>query len=273
MSAYKPIDQKKITTATLRKMKLAGDKIAMLTAYDYTMARLEDEAGIDAILIGDSASNVVQGNQTTLPISVDEMIVYARSVATAVKRAFVLCDMPFGSYQISTEEALKNAVKMMKLSGVDCLKLEGGEEFLPTIKAIIAAGIPVCGHLGLTPQSINSFGSFGVRAKEESEAKKLLHDVELLSDAGCCMIVLEKIPATLAEQATKLSKAPIIGIGAGSACDGQVLVCTDMLGCDPSFSPRFVRRYANLHDVIVGAVNSYTADVKAVNFPSQEESY
>jgi len=273
MSTYKPLDQKKITTATLRRMKASGDKIAMLTAYDYTMARLVDEGGADAILIGDSASNVVQGNKTTLAITLDEMIVYARSVARGAKRAFVLCDMPFGSYQISPSEAVANAVRIMRETGVECVKIEGGEEMLPAIRAIIGAGIPVCGHLGLTPQSINAFGSFGVRAKEEAEAAKLLRDVELLNEAGCCMIVLEKIPAALAAEATKRSAVPIIGIGAGSACDGQVLVCTDMLGCDPSFSPRFVRRYADLHAAITDAVGAYTADVKSGHFPSTEESF
>lgn len=273
MGDSKPLERKKITTATLRRMKLAGDKIAMLTAYDFTMARLVDEGGADAILIGDSASNVVQGNATTLPISLDEMIVYARSVTRGARSAFVLCDMPFGSYQISAEEAVRNAVRIMRETGVDGVKLEGGEEILPTIKAIIAAGIPVCGHLGLTPQSINAFGSFGVRAKDEAEAAKLLRDVRLLAEAGCCMIVLEKIPARLAAEATKLSSVPIIGIGAGSGCDGQVLVCTDMLGCDPGFSPRFVRRYADLHGAITSAVGRYAADVKAGTFPSDGESY
>lgn len=273
MSKYIPVDQKKITTSTLRKMKLNGEKIAMLTSYDYTTARLVDEGGADAILIGDSASNVMQGNTTTLPITVDDMIVYARSVAKAAKRAFVLCDMPFGSYQCSVDQAVNNAVRIMKETDVDCVKLEGGEEYLPVIKAILNAGIPVCGHLGLTPQSINAFGSFGVRAKEEAEANKLLHDVELLSAAGCCMIVLEKIPASLAAEATRLSAVPIIGIGAGNKCDGQVLVVTDMLGCDPSFSPKFVRRYANLHEIITTAVGQYTSDVKDSSFPSLQESY
>lgn len=268
-----PDPVKKITTKEFLAMKARGEKITMLTAYDYTTASIFDQAGLDAILIGDSASNVMQGNATTLPISVDDMIVYARSVAKACNHALVVCDMPFGSYQVSKAEALSNAVRMMKETGVDALKLEGGEEYIETITRIIHAGIPVCGHVGLTPQSVKAFGGYGVRAKESAEAEKLLRDVKLLENAGCFAIVIEKVPAELATRAAAAVKVPIIGIGAGNEVDGQVLVGQDMLGYTPSFHPKFVRNYANLNQVITEAVQAYCADVKSKNFPNENESY
>lgn len=264
---------KKITSKEFIAMKARGEKVTMLTAYDYLTASIFDQAGLDSILVGDSASNVMQGNANTIPITVDEMIVYARSVARACKRALVICDMPFGSYQISRAEAMTNAVRIMKETGVDAVKIEGGEEYVDTIESIIRAGIPVCGHLGLTPQSVKAFGGFGVRAKESAEAEKLLRDVKLLENAGCFAIVLEKIPAELATRAASIVKVPIIGIGAGCDVDGQVLVGQDMLGYDPSFHPKFVRSYANLNQIITDAVKAYTADVKSKNFPSEAESY
>lgn len=273
MSGYLVEDTRKVTTHRLREMKAQGKKIAMLTSYDYTMARLVDGAGIDVILIGDSASNVMQGNSTTLPITLDEMIVYARSVARGVKRAFVVCDMPFGTYQVNSTEGVKNAIRIMQETGCDCVKVEGGEEIIDTVRKILAAGIPVMGHLGLTPQSINKFGTFAVRAKEEAEAEKLLKDARLLEEAGCCGIVLEKIPAALAGRVAAELTIPIIGIGAGHDVDGQVLVVDDMLGMDRSFSPKFLRRYANLAEVITDAVGRYVADVKNVTFPNDDEQY
>lgn len=264
---------KKITSKEFIAMKARAEKITMLTAYDFSTASVFDEAGIDSILVGDSASNVMQGNANTLPISVGDMVVYARSVARACKRALVICDMPFGSYQVSRADALANAVRIMKETGVDALKLEGGEEYADTIEAIVRAGIPVCGHLGLTPQSVKAFGGFGLRAKEAAEAEKLMRDVKLLENAGCFAIVLEKIPAELAKRAAATVKVPVIGIGAGNEVDGQVLVGQDMLGFNPSFHPKFVRSYANLHQVITDAVKAYSADVKSQNFPSAEESY
>ena len=273
MSAYLVEDTRKVTTHRLREMKEQGKKIAMLTSYDYTMARIVDGAGVDAILIGDSASNVMAGNTTTVPITLDEMIIYARSVVKGVKRALVVCDMPFGTYQVNSTEGVSNAIRIMQKTGCDCVKLEGGMEIIDTVKKILAAGIPVMGHLGLTPQSINKFGTFSVRAKEEAEARKLVSDAHLLEDAGCCAIVLEKIPATLAARVTKELSIPVIGIGAGHDVDGQVLVVDDMLGMDMSFTPKFLRRYANLSEVITNAVGQYVADVKAVTFPNEYEEY
>lgn len=253
-------------------MKAEGKKIAMLTSYDYTTARIVDEAGVDSILVGDSASNVMAGEATTLPITVDEMIVHAKGVARAVKRAFVVCDMPFGSYQVTGDDALRNAVRIMKETGVDALKLEGGVEIADTIRRMVVAGIPVVGHLGLTPQSINAFGTYGVRAKEEAEAEKLLSDLRALESAGCCACVVEKIPAALTRRAVEAVSIPIIGIGGGAA-DGQVLVVDDMLGMTQGFSPKFLRRYADLHAVMTDAIGNYVSDVKSGAFPSDDESY
>ncbi len=262
-----------MTTAKLRQMKAAGEKIAMLTSYDFTLARLEDEAGIDMLLVGDSASNVVCGNQTTLPITVDEMIFLTKGVVRAAQHALVVCDMPFGSYQVSEEEAVRSAIRILKESGCDAVKLEGGEEILPAIRHMIQAGVPVMGHLGLTPQSVNQFGGYGLRAKEEAEAEKLLRDARLLDEAGCFSIVLEKIPAALAERVTKEVSCPVIGIGAGAGCDGQVLVLHDMLGLNQGFQPKFLRRYAQLADDVKNAVGQYVSTVKEGSFPSAEESY
>ena len=273
MSVYLVEDTRKVTTHRLREMKQHGKKIAMLTSYDYTMAKLVDEAGVDVILIGDSASNVMQGNTTTVPFTLDEMIIYGRSVVRAVKRSLVVCDMPFGTYQVNSTEGVKNAIRIMQETGCDCLKLEGGEEIIDTVKRILAAGIPVMGHLGLTPQSINKFGTFAVRAQDEDEANKLIKDAHLLEEAGCCAIVLEKIPASLAARVASELKVPIIGIGAGHQVDGQVLVIDDMLGMDQSFSPKFLRRYANLAEVITSAVGQYVAAVKSVSFPNDSEQY
>lgn len=264
---------KKVTSKDFIAMKANGEKIAMLTAYDYLTASVFDKAGLDSILVGDSASNVMQGNANTIPISVDEMIIYARSVARACKHSFVLCDMPFGSYQISKTDAMANAVRIMKETGADGVKIEGGEEYVDTIECIIRAGIPVCGHLGLTPQSVKAFGGYGVRAKDDAEAEKLIRDVKLLENAGCFAIVLEKIPAALAARAAAAVKIPIIGIGAGVDVDGQVLVGQDMLGVDPSFHPKFVRTYANLNKIMTDAVQAFSADVKAKTFPNENESY
>jgi len=269
LEIVKPVSVNKIL-----QMKHDGQKISMLTSYDYTMAKLVDEAGVDIILIGDSASNVMAGNSSTLPITLDEMIYHARSVARGAKHALVLCDMPFGSYQISVEDALKNAIRIVKESGASAVKLEGGKRVCPQIKAIIEAGIPVCGHLGLTPQSVNEFGGYGLRANTEEEADRLLEDALALEAAGCFAIVLEKIPATLAEKVTKeLKTAATIGIGAGMHTDGQVLVCQDMLGMNNGFAPKFLRKYADLHSVITTAVASYVSDVKEGKFPSTEEQY
>ena len=266
-------DKRKVTTQRLREMKQRGEKIAMLTAYDYTMAKMVDGAGIDVILVGDSASNVMAGNQTTLPITLDQMIYHAKSVVRGVQRALVVVDMPFGTYQINDSEAVTNAIKIMKVSHADALKLEGGEEILPSVRHIINAGIPVMGHLGLTPQSINKFGTYAVRAKEEAEAEKLISDAHKLEEVGCFSIVLEKIPAKLAERVAKEVSIPIIGIGAGGGVDGQVLVCADMLGMNNDFSPRFLRRYANLFETITDAVGHYVEDVKNQDFPNEKEQY
>ena len=262
-----------MTTTKVRQMKQAGEKITMLTSYDYTLARLVDEAGIDILLVGDSASNVVCGNQYTLPITVDEMIFLSKGVVRAAQHAMVVVDMPFGSYQISEEDAVRNAVKIMKESGADAVKLEGGADILPIIRHLIAAGIPVCGHLGLTPQSVNQFGGYGLRAKQEDEADKLLKDAKLLDEAGCFAIVLEKIPAALAQKVTKAVSAPTIGIGAGNATDGQVLVLHDMLGLNTGFKPKFLRHFAQLAEDVKGAVGTYITAVQDGSFPNADEQY
>ena len=262
-----------MTTQRLREMKQRGEKIAMLTAYDYTMAKMVDGAGVDVILVGDSASNVMAGNQTTLPITLDQMIYHAKSVVRGVQRALVVVDMPFGTYQINDSEAVTNAIKIMKVSHADALKLEGGEEILPQVRHLIEIGIPVMGHLGLTPQSIYKFGTYVVRAQQEEEARKLVSDAKLLEETGCFAIVLEKIPAKLAEEVTNSVKIPIIGIGAGPQTDGQVLVLHDMLGITKEFSPRFLRRYHNLNEEIKNAVQCYIADVKNRDFPNEKEQY
>lgn len=273
MSTYTAEDKRKVTTLRLIEMKKRGEKISMLTAYDYSMARLIDEAGMDVILVGDSASNVMAGNLTTLPITLDQMIYHAKSVVKAVKRALVVVDMPFGTYQGDPVDAFTAAVRIMKESHADCLKLEGGAEIRQSIEKIIAAGIPVCGHLGLTPQSINKFGTYAVRAKEEAEATKLLSDAHLLEQIGCSAIVLEKIPAKLAAQVAAELTIPIIGIGAGNGVDGQVLVMHDMLGINMGFKPKFLRHYANLAQTIVDAVGNYIIDVKNGDFPNDNEQY
>lgn len=266
-------EQRKVTTKRLREMKRNGEKIAMITAYDYTMASIVDAAGVEMILIGDSASNVMQGNDSTLPITVDEMIIYARSVVHGAKHAFVVVDMPFGSYQVSAEKAAENAIRIMKETGADAVKLEGGKIIEKAIRAIIAAGIPVVGHLGLTPQSIHQFGSYAVRAQEEAEARNLADEAQLLDELGCCALVFEKIPARLAEDVTRKLHVPTIGIGAGAGTDGQVLVLQDMLGMNPGFKPKFLRQYAQLSEIIGQAVSTYINDVKTGDFPSAEESY
>lgn len=273
MSTYTETKLQKVTTARLREMKQRGEKIACLTAYDFTTARIVDESGIDFILIGDSASNVMAGNTTTLPITLDEMIIYSRSVARAVKRALVVADLPFGSYQGNSTEALASAVRMMKEAGVEAVKMEGGSEIRESIERILSAGIPVCGHLGLTPQSINKFGTYNVRAKEEAEADKLLSDARMLDELGVFALVLEKIPAELAARVTREVSCPVIGIGAGSAVDGQILVIQDMLGMNTDFKPKFLRRYAELGDVMRESLGRYVADVKAVDFPNATEQY
>ena len=273
MSVAVTDNTKKVTTLRLIEMKQRGEKISMLTAYDYSMAKLIDEAGMDVILVGDSASNVMAGNATTLPITLDQMIYHGRSVVNAVKRALVVVDMPFGTYQGNPILALESAVRMMKETGADCLKLEGGAEIRESVEKILSAGIPVMGHLGLTPQSINKFGTFGVRAKEEAEAEKLVRDAHLLEELGCCSVVLEKIPAVLGERVAKELAIPVIGIGAGGHVDGQVLVMQDMLGITEGFSPKFLRRYANLGEEIRCAVQSYIKAVKAQDFPNEKESY
>jgi 3-methyl-2-oxobutanoate hydroxymethyltransferase len=273
MAGYLVEDKKKVTTNRLIEMKQQGKKIAMLTSYDYTMAQIVDGAGVDVILVGDSASNVMAGHGTTLPITLDQMIYHGSSVVRGVKRALVVCDMPFGTYQVSPSDGVANAVRIMKECGCDALKLEGGEEILETVKRILQAGIPVMGHLGLTPQSINKFGTYAVRAKEQAEAEKLLNDARLLEEAGCFAIVLEKIPSDLAKRVAEEIKIPIIGIGAGKHVDGQVLVVTDMLGMNNGFSPKFLRRYADLYTVMTDAVGQYVTDVKDVSFPNDSEGY
>lgn len=272
MSTYTE-DQRKVTTHRLSEMKQRGEKIAMLTAYDYSMAKLIDEAGMDVILVGDSASNVMAGNITTLPITLDQMIYHAKSVVKGVKRALVVVDLPFGSYQGNSKEALASAVRIMKESHAEAVKMEGGSEIRESIERVLCAGIPVMGHLGLTPQSINKFGTYAVRAKEEAEAKKLIEDAKMLEEIGCFALVLEKIPAQLATRVASEVSIPVIGIGAGGGVDGQVLVVHDLLGITQDFSPRFLRRYADLHSVISTAVSSYVGDVKSGSFPNKQEQY
>ncbi len=264
---------RRVTTQRLHEMKLRGEKISMITAYDYTMATIVDRSGMDIILVGDSASNVVCGNVTTLPITLDQMIFLGKSVVRAAQRALVVVDMPFGTYQGNSKEALASAIRIMKETHCDCIKLEGGEEILESVKRVLSAGIPIMGHLGLTPQSINKFGTYTVRAREEAEAEKLVRDAKLLEEAGCFAIVLEKIPAALAERVAKELTIPVIGIGAGAAVDGQVLVLHDMLGLNNGFSPRFLRRYANLFDIMDGALKHYISDVKTGEFPNESEQY
>ncbi len=264
---------KKVTTNTLQEMKGAGEKITMLTAYDYSLARLVDGAGVDVILVGDSASNVMAGNDTTVPMTLDHMIYHAQCVVRGVDRALVVVDMPFGSYQGDSKLALKSAIRIMKESGGHAVKLEGGAEVVDSVERILTAGIPVMGHLGLTPQSIYKFGTYTVRAKEEAEAEKVLKDALALQEAGCFAIVFEKIPAKLAQEVSSSLEIPTIGIGAGSDCDGQVLVLHDMLGITKDFSPRFLRRYADLGESIDSAVKGYISDVRDGSFPSSEESY
>lgn len=273
MSTNTVDNTRKVTTIRLREMKQRGEKIAMITAYDYSLARLVDEAGIDVILVGDSASNVMIGNPTTLPITLDQMIYHAKCVTNGTKRALVVCDMPFGSYQGNSKEALSSAIRIMKESGAEAVKMEGGSEIRESIERILCAGIPVMGHLGLTPQSINKFGTYNVRAKEEAEAEKLIADARMLDEIGCFALVLEKIPAALARRVAESISIPVIGIGAGSGCDGQVLVLQDMLGINKGFSPKFLRRYADLATTINDAVGRYITDVKNVDFPNESEQY
>jgi len=266
-------DHKRITTNTLSEMKVSGEKIAMLTAYDFTLAGIIDKAGIDVILVGDSASNVMAGHETTLPITLEQIIYHASSVIRAVKRALVVVDLPFGTYQSDSKEALRSAIKIMKKSGAHAVKLEGGSQVVESISRILQAGIPVMGHLGLTPQSIYKFGTYNVRAKEEKEANELINDAKKLEEIGCFAIVLEKIPATLASKISKSIKIPVIGIGAGKNVDGQVLVLHDFLGMTQKFNPRFLRRYLNLNEDIKNAVKEYTKDVKSSSFPNDNEQY
>jgi len=271
MSVHKEV--KKVTTHQLQEMKRRGEKISMLTAYDYTMAKIIDHAGIDVILVGDSASNVMAGYETTLPITLDHMIYHASSVVRAVDRALVVVDLPFGSYQGNSKEALTSAIKIMKESGGHAVKMEGGKEIKDSIERILTAGIPVMGHLGLTPQSIYKFGTYTVRAKEEEEARRLMEDAKVLEESGCFALVLEKIPAKLAEEVAKSISIPVIGIGAGGGVDGQVLVTHDMLGMTHEFSPRFLRRYLNLYESMTGAFQQYIKDVKSRDFPNENEQY
>lgn len=271
MSVNKEV--KRITTNTLQKMKSNSEKISMITAYDFSFAKLFDEAGIDVILVGDSASNVMAGHETTLPITLEQMIYHAQSVLRGIHRCLVVVDLPFGTYQSNSDIALASAIRIMKETGAHAIKLEGGEEALESIKRIVNAGIPVMGHLGLTPQSIYKFGTYTVRAKEEEEANKLRKDALLLQEAGCFAMVLEKIPAQLAKEVSESMHIPTIGIGAGNDCDGQVLVMHDMLGINTEFKPRFLRQYLNLHEQITGAVQQYISDVKSGDFPNEHESY
>lgn len=273
MSTNTVDNQRKVTTARLIEMKKRGEKIAMLTAYDFSMAQLIDQAGMDVILVGDSASNVMAGNMTTLPMTLDQMIYHAKSVIKGTKRALVVCDMPFGTYQGNPMEALASAIRIMKESHAEAVKIEGGSEIRESIECILSAGIPVMGHLGLTPQSINKFGTYAVRAKEEREAEKLIADALMLQEIGCFAVVLEKIPADLARRVSEQLSIPVIGIGAGSGCDGQVLVMHDMLGINKGFSPKFLRRYADLATVINDAVGHYIDDVKSGDFPNANEQY
>ncbi len=271
MSIHKEV--KKVTTHTLKRMKDAGEKIAMITAYDFSFAKLFDAAGIDVILVGDSASNVMAGHETTLPITLDQMIYHAQGVVRGINRCLVVVDMPFGTYQSNSDIALASAIKIMKETGGHSIKLEGGAEVVDSIKKIVSAGIPVMGHLGLTPQSIYKFGTYTVRAKEEAEAEKLKSDIKLLEEAGCFAVVLEKIPAQLAKEVSESVSIPTIGIGAGPHCNGQVLVMHDMLGINSEFKPRFLRQYANLGEQITTAIQQYVGDVRSGSFPNLEESY
>lgn len=271
MSAHKNV--KKVTTHTLQEMKSEGEKISMLTGYDFSMARIIDEAGIDVILVGDSASNVMAGHETTLPITLDQMIYHASSVVRAVNRSLVVVDMPFGSYQGNSLEALSSAIKIMKESGGHAIKMEGGQEILESTQRILTAGIPVMGHLGLTPQSIYKFGTYVVRAKEEEEANRLIADAKALEEAGCFAIVLEKIPAELAKKVATMLTIPVIGIGAGGGVDGQVLVVHDMLGINNEFNPRFLRKYNNLHEQMLNSFQAYIQDVRSGDFPNENEKY
>lgn len=273
MSTANSLSMKVITTRVLSEMKARGEKIAMLTAYDYSTAKILDAAGMDIILVGDSASNVMAGNITTLPITLDQMIYHASSVQKAVSRSLVVVDLPFGTYQGDSVEALHSAIRVMKETGCGGIKIEGGEEIIESVRKIISAGIPVMGHLGLTPQSINKFGTYEVRAKEEAEAEKLIADAKLLAEAGCFAIVLEKIPAALAGKVAKMVSIPIIGIGAGGEVDGQVLVFHDIMGINKDFSPRFLRRYADLYSIITDAAKGYINDVKSSDFPNEKEQY
>jgi len=271
MSVHKEV--KKITTNTLLRMKAIGEKISMITAYDYSFARIFDKAGIDILLVGDSASNVMAGHETTLPITLDQMIYHASSVVRGVDRSLVVVDLPFGSYQGNSKEALHSTIRIMKETGAHSIKLEGGEEILESVRRIISSGIPVMGHLGLTPQSIYKFGTYAVRAKEEQEAEKLKSDALLLQEAGCFALVLEKIPAMLAKEVSDSLQIPTIGIGAGKFCDGQVLVMHDMLGINTEFKPRFLRMYLNMNEQVTGAVQQYIKDVKSNDFPNDQEQY
>lgn len=273
MSTNTTDNARKVTTRRLIEMKQRGEKISMLTAYDYSSAKILDEAGIDVLLVGDSASNVMAGNFTTLPMTLDQMIYHAKSVIKGTKRALVVADMPFGTYQGNPMEALASAIRIMKESHAEAVKMEGGSEIKESIERILSAGIPVMGHLGLTPQSINKFGTYNVRAREEQEAQKLIDDAKMLDEIGCFGIVIEKVPADLAARVAKEVSIPIIGIGAGGGVDGQVLVMHDMLGINKDFSPRFLRRYANLADIMTEAVQNYIADVKSGDFPTEKESY
>ncbi|MBT8260169.1 MAG: 3-methyl-2-oxobutanoate hydroxymethyltransferase [Flavobacteriaceae bacterium] len=272
MSAAKK-EYKRVTTKSLVDMKKNGEKISMLTAYDYTMAKIVDGSGVDVILVGDSASNVMAGHETTLPITLDQMIYHASSVVRAINRALVVVDIPFGSYQSDPKEALRSAIRIMKESGAHAIKVEGGKEIKESIKRILNAGIPVMGHLGLTPQSIYKFGTYTVRAKEKEEAEKLINDAKLLEKLGCFAVVLEKIPADLAKEVAESISIPVIGIGAGNGVDGQVLVLHDMIGMTHEFNPRFLRRYMNLYEDMTSSISQYVSDVKAVDFPSDKEQY
>lgn len=273
MSTYNENVRPKVTTSVLRKMKAGGEKIACLTSYDFTMASLVDDAGMDLILVGDSAANVMMGYDTTVPITLDDMITFSKGVVRGVKRAMVVVDMPFGYYQGCPDKALESAVRIMKETGAGGVKMEGGSEIKESISRILSAGIPVCGHLGLTPQSVNQFGGFGVRAKEETEAAKLLSDAKMLDELGCFAIVLEKIPAYLASRVTKEVSCPVIGIAAGSGTDGQILVVQDMLGMNKGFSPKFLRKYGSFGESITDAVHRYVNDVKTCDYPNSEEHY
>lgn len=271
MSVHSEI--KRVTTETLRKMKYDGEKITMLTAYDFTTAKMVDAGGIDAVLVGDSAANVMAGFETTLPITLDQMIYHTQSVVRGIDRALVVADLPFGTYQSNADRALESAVRMMKEGGAHAIKMEGGQEISKSIKKIINAGIPVMGHLGLTPQSIYQFGTYKVRAKENAEAEKLIADAQLLQDLGCFALVLEKIPSDLAKMVSEKVQIPTIGIGAGPHCDGQILVYHDMVGMNKGFSPKFLRRYLDLYTEITGAVSQYVKDIKSADFPNEKESY